>query len=162
MKDQSEKQSNSVDSSNQLEEIIDDVQKLPRSDQDKLVKKMEVYSGQFPHPSILKEFENICPGISEEIFETGLENSKKQYQLDEKAMDYTQKDNRRGQWMGFILALVFIIVGAAFVFKGYPYLSLVAFLAPVVGVVAPFVTKKNATSISEDGEETSDWLILTL
>lgn len=94
--EESKKQSSNIVPIDPVEELIDDAKKLPKADQDRLVSKMEIYSGQFPHPDILKEFEKLSPGIAKKIFEAGLENSKKRNELDEKAMDYTQKDNRRG------------------------------------------------------------------
>lgn len=150
--EESKKQSSNIVPIDPVEELIDDAKKLPKADQDRLVSKMEIYSGQFPHPDILKEFEKLSPGIAKKIFEAGLENSKKRNELDEKAMDYTQKDNRRGQWMGFILALAFVVIGFILIMNGNPYLSIAAFFAPAVGIVVPFVTKKREVTHSKSEE----------
>ncbi len=83
-----------------------------------LIQKQQTYTGPIPPPSILADFEKICPGMADRIMTLAEKDAEHVRKYNEThlllAKDH-QRDERhatcRGQWMSFILMLSFILCG---------------------------------------------------
>ena len=87
------------------QEILDQVKKLPISEeeQNNIIATMEMYSGPIPHPKILAGYQALYPKAAEKIIENGLDESRHRRHLE------TSRQKRRGRlaWASMYL-LVFV------------------------------------------------------
>ena len=88
------------------------------------------YSGPIPHPNMFRDYERIMPGSGDRILalvEKRQEHSIKMQEMELKAViqiESTQLDaaiqrDRRGMWLGFVLALGLIGLGFHTISLGY-------------------------------------------
>lgn len=113
----------SIDKEDQ--EIIDQVKKLPISDEKKhdIIATMEMYSGPIPHPKILAGYQALYPDAAAKIIENGLEESRHRRQLE------TARQKRRGHlaWgsmiLLFVLCVLFIFGSFYLVLKNHPVIG---------------------------------------
>ena len=99
------------DKANQLsdtdQEILDQVKKLPISEEKKndSIATMEMYSGPIPHPKILAGYQSLYKNAAEEIIENGLEESRHRRTLE------TARQTRRGHlaWASMIILAFFSV-----------------------------------------------------
>ncbi|HAM86069.1 DUF2335 domain-containing protein [Limosilactobacillus mucosae] len=107
------------------QEIIDQVKKLPISDEQKhdIIATMEMYSGPIPHPKILAGYQALYPNAAEKIIENGLEESRHRRQLE------TARQRRRGHlaWGSMLLlvllCLLFMTGSFYLVLKNHPVIG---------------------------------------
>lgn len=110
-----EEKKNKVAKSQNDQEIIDQVKKMPISDQKKsdIIATMEMYSGPIPHPKILAGYEALDPGAAEKIINNGIEESVHRRELE------TARQKRRGHlaWISMIalvIVCILFIIGSFF------------------------------------------------
>lgn len=88
---------------------------ISKSKKKKLLMKrqhVEMFSGPLPPPSMLKEYEKIVPGSGKKIIDSGLEESNFRRDFNNKNLDAIVSQDKRRDWMAFIIGLVVIICGA--------------------------------------------------
>ena len=103
----------------QVDEIVDHVKRLPEQQQQQTIAKLEMHSGPIPTPSILKEYDNLDPGAAKLIIENGVEESKHRRDMESKSLEYTRRDRKRRDWMGFSFGLVGIVFGGLLIQRGH-------------------------------------------
>ena len=90
------------------------------------------YSGPIPPPVVLKEYEEINPGLAEKIFlmaeneilhRQKLENEmlKADIAISNKILEINSKEVKRGQYLGFLIGTVAIAAGAITSIMGHLY-----------------------------------------
>ena len=104
---EAEKTKKEIDDKND-QEIIDQVKKLPLSNDEKnnIIATIDMYSGPIPHPKILAGYEALDHGAAKEIIDNGIAESKHRRELE------TARQKRRGRlaWVSMmILAIVCIM-----------------------------------------------------
>ncbi|MFT8465282.1 MAG: DUF2335 domain-containing protein [Liquorilactobacillus satsumensis] len=102
-----------------VDEAVDKLKKLPLHQQEQAIAKLEMYSGPIPHPDILKKYDDIDPGAAKLIIDNGVEESKHRRKMEIDAMEYSQKDVKRRDWMGFVLGILGILIGAFLIWLGH-------------------------------------------
>ena len=97
------------------------------------------YAGPLPHPSLLREFDNIVPGSAERIIQMA-EKQVEHRQFLEKTV--VTGDSRRafyGLWVGAFVALC-VLAGAVFlIYTGHDIAGAVVGGLDIVGLVSVFV-----------------------
>lgn len=111
----------------------------------------EISQGPLPPPRVLKEYDNIVPNGAERIMKMAEKeqearlrekerNGESNRRLAERKLDYF----KRGQWMGFILALVVLVSAGLFAYFGFETLAGILLATTLVALVGLFVyTTKN-------------------
>lgn len=57
------------ESSNDVDQVVDKVNKMPDDQKEITMSKLEMYSGPIPHPRYLEQYENLDPGAAKLIIE---------------------------------------------------------------------------------------------
>ncbi len=111
----------------------------------------EISQGPLPPPRVLKEYDNIVPNGAERIMKMAEKeqearlrekerNGESNRRLAERKLNYF----KRGQWMGFILALIVLISAGLFAYFGFETLAGILLATTLVALVGLFVyTTKN-------------------
>lgn len=132
--------------SKQVDNVVDHIEKLPPKQQQMAMAKLEMYSGPIPHPDILEKYEKLYPGAAKSIIDNGVTESSHRRELEDKTIEYTRRDRKRRDWMGFIIGLVIIVVGALLIYLGHVVTGTILSGASALGLVGLFVDNGNESS----------------
>lgn len=78
----------------------------------------EFFSGPIPHPSLLEEYERVCPGSCDKIFKMAMDEQSHRHSVDQKTIDFEERQIKRGQWFGFGIAIATLIAAVTIVLRG--------------------------------------------
>lgn len=106
-------------SDQELEEIVQNVEKLEPRQKEIVLERLEIYQGDLPHPNILKGYNELYPEAAKLIIENGIKESEHRRIMEHKFLDSKTKEVKLGQYLGFILALIMTITGALLIYKGH-------------------------------------------
>jgi uncharacterized membrane protein len=107
-----------------------------------MVHAQESFSGPLPHPTVLQGYNNIVPDAAERIIAMAEQEQKHRIETERKIVDEELKHAKRGQIMGFIIALFLILTATAMAILGYTTISYIIFSITIVGLVSTFVVKR--------------------
>lgn len=124
-----------------VSEVVQNIGKLPQDQQQLAIAKLEMYSGPIPHPDILSQYEKIDPGAAKLIIDNGVEESRHRRELESQSLEYTRRDRRRRDWMGFVIALVIIGIGAFLIEMGHVVSGSLLSGASALGIVGLFLNQ---------------------
>lgn len=136
------------DSNNISERLKADVElpELKEEHQELSLIFQQYYSGPLPHPSFLKQFEEVIPGSADRIFKLLEKQSKhrqfleKERQLvDKKSLEYSNIQTSRGQYLDFFISLAALVFGTVCSFFGAIIPGSLFGTAGVAGPAAVFV-----------------------
>jgi uncharacterized membrane protein len=120
-----------------------------RPAQPQFFSQLEHYQGPLPHPKILQEFEQLVPGSAATIMGNFRVESdhRRSMERDEseaaRGFFARQLDYRdRGQKMGFVIALLGLVVAGYAFYKNEPWAGGVIAGVDLVALVALFITGK--------------------
>ncbi|MBD2812247.1 DUF2335 domain-containing protein [Xenorhabdus sp. Vera] len=97
------------------------------------------YFDLLPSPEVLKNYESILPGCTERIFSLREKEQLFQHEKQKKALDGLINRDKRGQWMGFFIAMFILMIATVFAFKGEILFAGTLITIDLVGLVAVFV-----------------------
>ncbi|OTA21154.1 hypothetical protein Xbed_00805 [Xenorhabdus beddingii] len=101
-------------------------------------------SDSFPSPEALKSYESILPGCAERIFSFREKEQVFQHEKQKRALDGLINRDKRGQWMGFSIAMFILIIATVFALKGEVLFAGTLITVDLVGLVAVFVIGRRA------------------
>jgi len=96
------------------------------------------FSGPIPHPSIL---EGYPEEVRNKIVEMAVKEQSHTHEIEEVSLDAAIKKDKRGQWMGFGIAITGLLA-AAFIAQFSPEVAGIIAALDLVGLVAIFVTPR--------------------
>ena len=119
------------------------------------------YSGPFPHPDILQEYEKLLPGAAKTIFDNYLQNSNHIREIEkidaehDRMMDKTEllgsiATQKRGQWLGFSIAAITLLLGFIALMNGHPIAGTIFGGLSISSLVGVFVYRKMQDTRKED------------
>lgn len=97
------------------EELLNQVEALPKDAKQKLTMSLSMYSGPIPHPDILKGYDSMYPGAAKKMIDNGLEESSHRRMLE------TKRQRRRGRLAYAVLATL-IMFTMLFLYFSYSLL----------------------------------------
>jgi uncharacterized membrane protein len=97
------------------------------------------YRGPLPPPQILQGYEELLPGAAERIFAMAEENQKHRHKLESEVIPRKSRNETRGQFFGFILAIVTIGIGAFLIYLDKNVIGLSVILTELVLLVTLFI-----------------------
>lgn len=106
------------------------------------VLKSERFSGPLPHPSHMREYEEILPGSAERILSMAETEQNHNAGMEKTIVDAQIGDMKRGKWMG--LGALLLLIGLAF-YAGMNENNILAGIllgTGVLGVVSNLVASK--------------------
>lgn len=132
--------------------------KPPRNDPPKPPAKREAASavatteieaffvGPLPTPDLLAGYEQVVPGAAERLLAMAEADAKHQREIEFAALRAEDSSVRRGQWLGFTIALVALTVSILALYLGSPWVAGIIGGATAVGLVSAFVIGRLGTS----------------
>ena len=139
-------------SDNEIEEVVDKVERLPEEKRQMVFQKLEVYQGDLPHPEILKGYTELYPDAAKRIIDNGIAETEHRRKMEEKYLNGQISDRRLGQILGFIIALLIIIGGVYLIINNHQITGSIMTGISAIGVVG-LSTGTNNKSNSNNKEE---------
>lgn len=92
--------------SRELEETLDKVSQMPDEEQERILSMMSMeYSGPLPHPEILRQLEEVQPGISKVIIDDFEKRSEHNREMERKQIEIYKSEGKWGILTGAIVAI---------------------------------------------------------
>ena len=113
------------------------------------------FSGPLPHPTILKQYDEIVSGAAERIIKMAEEQFSHRTSLERKVIDSDIQRSKIGQILGFIIAIAGLAVALIVTLRGYETAGILIGGATLVSLVGVFVygTASRKREREEKGEE---------
>jgi hypothetical protein len=102
----------------EVNNIVDEVERLPHEQRQVVLQKLEIYQGDLPHPDILKGYQELYPDAAKKIIENGITESQHRRAMEDKYLSGNITSHKLGQLFGFLIALVVIIGGIYLIATG--------------------------------------------
>lgn len=102
------------------------------------------YSGPLPPAHEVAEYEAVLPGAFDRLLSMTERQAAHRQARETKVVDVSLRMEERGQWIGFVLALLGILASTLLVVVGKSLEGLAALLAAVAALVGVFVRQKRA------------------
>lgn len=135
-----------------VDKVVDHVKRLPRNEQHQVMQKLEMFSGPIPAPHILKQYDEMDPGAAKQIIDNGVEESHHRRQMESKMLEMSRKRKIRRDWMGFVIGITSILVGAFLIYKDHYVVGTIFSGISILGLVGQFLGD-DATSNSSSEQE---------
>ncbi len=110
------------------------------------------FQGPIPPPDLLAGYESITPGFANRILKMTEDQSTHRYSLETKSIDADiairnrmMNERRTGQYMAFMIALLFAASGVYLISKGIKIEGLIFGGVGLVPVIYAFIPKKDAS-----------------
>lgn len=109
------------------------------------------WSGPLPPPAALEQFDTIIENGAERIFKMAEAEQAARLAREAEAIQYEitkfeaiRQDNRRGQWLGFAIALTAVIAASATAYFGaHPSVSIALVGVPILGIVKAIINSRS-------------------
>lgn len=108
------------------------------------------FSGPLPSPDDFKKYGDVVRDAPERILVMAEKQLTHRVECENKIIASRIKESKTGQWMGFILALIFIAVALFLGYKGHDWLA-GTIIVSLISIAIVFVLKKNPKE-SNDNE----------
>src|SRR5579863_1101619 len=92
------------------------------------------WQGQYPPPEAIEHYEKVLPGAFTRMITMAEQLQSAQIAESKLVAEYTQRDNRRGHWLGFSAVILAMIAALAALALGYPWVAGAFISVPVMGV----------------------------
>lgn len=110
-----------------------------RAHEIRVIREQSFFAGPLPHPSILKQYEDIVPGAADRIIKQAEQQTNHRIQLENKVIDADLRRADCGLWAGLAVALVSIIGGGGLILAGHDTAGTAIATATVVSLAGVFV-----------------------
>lgn len=104
--------------------------------------KQESFSGPIPHPELLQKYDNVKLGFAERIVSMAERQLDHRIGCENKVVDGSVAESKRGQSYGLIVALFFLAAAVFLGYFGHDWLAGVLGGGTLVALVTVFVTNK--------------------
>ena len=105
--------------------------------------RTDFYAGPLPHPSLLKQYDDVVPGAAGRIVVLLEEQSRHRMYLEKTVI---VGDNKRANWgliSGWSIAILFLITSAALILAGYGAYGAILGTVDLVALVTVFIYGTN-------------------
>jgi len=100
------------------------------------------FSGPLPPPATLEGYENILPGAADRIIKMAEQNANTRLSLDNKIVESDIKRSKKGQYLGFILSVLFIGAAILCAYLNQPFPASVLGVGGFSSIISIFVLGK--------------------
>lgn len=136
-----------------VDKVVDHVKRLPRNEQHQVMQKLEMFSGPIPAPHILKQYDEMDPGAAKQIIDNGVEESHHRRQMESKMLEMSRKRKIRRDWMGFVIGITSILVGAFLIYKDHYVVGTIFSGISILGLVGQFLGDDSTSDSSSEQEK---------
>lgn len=106
------------------------------------VAKAELFEGPIPHPNHLAEYDRIVPGAGKDIIQMAKDQAEHRRGLESAVVHSKIKQETRGQWFGFVIAMTALFGGIYLIDSGKSLWGAATAISAIAGLVALFVWSK--------------------
>lgn len=110
-----------------------------RSEKEILALRQEHFSGPLPPPSVLRQYDETVAGAAERIMRMAEKEQEHRIFSEQYSLRKSNALLTRGQVFGFVIVLLLIALGTAFVFFGFEAIAIVIFSATTISLAVIFV-----------------------
>jgi len=103
---------------------------------------MESYSGPLPHPEFMRKYEEALPGACDRIFKLTEKEQTHRIEYDDRKLTGAIEQAKRGQWMGFVLCILFGLIAYGTAYLGHTVLAGIIGGATIVSLAIVFVLNR--------------------
>ncbi|WP_444878207.1 DUF2335 domain-containing protein [Citrobacter koseri] len=97
------------------------------------------FSGPLPPPEIIRDYDKILPGGAERIFAMAEKEQAHRHNIDSTAVNGAISKDKRGQWMGFSIAVIILAIASVFAWRGNTTFAGTLIAIDLLGLVSVFV-----------------------
>lgn len=108
-----------------------------------------MHSGPLPSPKMLKEYDAVLPGGAERIFAMAEKEQSARLKYNHDALSGEISLDRRGQWMGFSIAIIILVMAAIFAWRGNTTFAGTLVAIDLIGLVSVFVLGRRSNKNDE-------------
>ncbi|MGU9970910.1 DUF2335 domain-containing protein [Limosilactobacillus fermentum] len=142
--------------SQEVDNAVDSVKKLPREQQDQVIQKLEMYSGPIPAPHILEQYDEIDPGAAKLIIENGVDESRHRRDMESKILEMSRKKDLRRDWMAIFMGSLAMVIGGFLIYKNHYVVGTIFSGISVIGLVGQFLGSDSDSNNGDTEEKSSD------
>lgn len=104
--------------------------------------KASFFQGPMPPPEMLEHYEHICPGFANRTLAMAEKQADNRRSLEQKVLDAKIRQESKGQMMAFILATLFLAVGAYAIHEHQVGVAVGFWSVDIVGILGMFVWRQ--------------------
>ena len=125
-------------------ELIQDIPEEKRRELIQFVNSIHVEhsSGPMPPPSMLASY---TPEVQRIIVDESVQHGRHRMSLEERVITASIQQERRGMWLGFILAFALILCGTAIILSGYSAEGLALIAADAIAIAVVYVHDRRSS-----------------
>ena len=101
-----------------------------------------LYSGPIPPPEMLKQYDEIYPGLSKEIVNTAFSQTKHRHEIEKIVVPAEINRMKRGQYFGLTIAVLGLLLSGLLAYLGHDTVAGIIGSTTLVGLVSVFVIGK--------------------
>ncbi|MFK8243787.1 MULTISPECIES: DUF2335 domain-containing protein [unclassified Facklamia] len=145
-------QKNKSNEISNVESVVEEIERLPFEQQEVVFQRLEVYHGDLPHPNILKEYVMLYPDSAKKIIDNGIKESEHRREMEKDYLNKKHIEFKRGQTMGFVLALVMTLIGAYLIATDKTLAGSILSGVTALGIVGLFTRNDNERNKKEHND----------
>ncbi len=100
------------------------------------------FSGPMPPPAMLREYDEVLPGLANRIVTMAENQSKHRIKLESRVTTSNIWRGHLGQIFAFLIAIAGIIAGTYLILQDKPVEGLAAIIGPIAGIAGVFIWGK--------------------
>ncbi|WP_336708893.1 MULTISPECIES: DUF2335 domain-containing protein [unclassified Cedecea] len=97
------------------------------------------FSGPLPPPDIISGYDKVVPGGAERIFAMAEKEQSHRHTMDSTAVNGAINKDKRGQCMGFSIAIIILAIASVFAWRGSTTFAGTLIAIDLIGLVSVFV-----------------------
>lgn len=119
--------------------------------------KLSAFRGPIPPPEVLQGYENVQQGFADRILRMAEKQQDHRMNCEDKIVTESTSQSKRGQWFGFIIAILFFAGALTLGFTDHEVLGGIIGGGTLVSVVTVFLTNKPSKQHEEEkGSESEE------
>ena len=111
----------------------------------------EQYAGPLPHPSHLKQFEEIQAGAADRIIKMAEQQAAHRQEMESRIVRSNLKLEAKGQWFAFGITLAIVGGGFYVISQGYSTAGLVPMIGAIATLAGIFIYGKRKSRKDQSG-----------
>ncbi|AUG99757.1 DUF2335 domain-containing protein [Prodigiosinella confusarubida] len=106
----------------------------------------ERFEGPFPHPQTLEQYNKVLPGAAERVFALTEREQLHRHGLQNTAVNGTISRDKRGQWMGYTITILVLLIAVYFAYRGNTAFAGTLITVDLVALAAIFVSGRGGNA----------------
>lgn len=145
-----------VENSSELEDVVHKVAKMSEHDRQIIFQELEIYQGDLPHPKILEGYNNLYPDAAKRIIENGIKESEHRRRIEDEFLKKQFSERKRGQWLGFILAIFILSIGGLLISMGHTIIGSIFSGVTTLGLIGMFAGSNSTDNNKNKNNDKAD------